>query len=117
MILTYRFTREIDERHEEIYEYAYEVSHAYLVHLADDYHEEVCQPGDTDHDNFIDRGGTNLEYYEDDDDFFDYVYDVVEDEARDAFENDKEFWESVQEAEEYRRDPYAYNGVSRWDFV
>lgn len=117
MIFTYKFTREIDERHEETYEYKYEVPHQIMKALADQYHEECGDPNDAEHDKFIAHYGTNLDYYEEDDDFYDYAQDCMEDEAREAFENDKEFWESIQEAEEYRRDPYGYYGVSRWDFV
>lgn len=50
------------------------------------------------------------------DDFWDYAYDFYEDEAHEAFLEDDDIADQVAEAEEYRRDPYAYNGVHRSDF-
>lgn len=54
------------------------------------------------------------DFYEDD--FCDYMHDWCEEAAYDQFQSDPEVWEQVEDAIEYRRDPYAYYGVSRSDF-
>lgn len=115
MIVTYTFTQALDEDHDETYEYEYRVPLQTLYELADEYHDGD-EPSD-EYNEFIENGGTNLEYYEDDSGFYEFVHDSVEDDARKAFEDDNDFWDGVREAEEYRKDPYAYYGVSRWDFV
>lgn len=54
------------------------------------------------------------DYYEDE--FTEFMHDYCEESARDVFDNDDEVMDQVNDAIEYRRDPYAYYGVSRSDF-
>lgn len=54
------------------------------------------------------------DYYEDE--FIEFLHDYCEESARDAFDSDDDVIDQVNEALEYRRDPYAYYGVSRSDF-
>ena len=55
------------------------------------------------------------DYFEDE--FYDFMHEYCEDAARDAFDDDDEVREQVDDALEYRRDPYSYYGVHRSDFV
>lgn len=66
-----------------------------------------------DFDNHKDRNA----WAEESDYFTDFAREWYRDAAHDAFMHDSDVYEQVEETHEYRRDPYSYYGVSRWDFV
>lgn len=51
-----------------------------------------------------------------DDDYAEYEIEYFRKDALDAFYQDPDVLETVAETREYRKDPYAYYGVSRSDF-
>lgn len=65
----------------------------------------------------LDLDSDLVDYVEQLDSFDDFVKDYCEEIAEQAFENDDEVAEAVRDAELYERDPYAYYGVSRSDFI
>lgn len=55
------------------------------------------------------------DYYEDE--FKEFMHDWCYDSAHDAFKDDPEVPEMIEECLLYQRDPYSYYGVSRYDFL
>ena len=93
---------------DDVEEFDFEIGYDEAFDRAVEYYAEVYGGRVDDRAMEIVRGILADDYidYENDDSFIEYLKEIYENTAYEAYED----------CCEYRRDPYGYYGVSRWDF-